>query len=293
VIDEPIGPPGSHQPQPAQLDHPNHRTGFTKSMVKTPTTTATSYLAASRTRAHASARKSLTGPRERGFATRSATHFDLDLPDVLHQVTEPSSGGLRLRFPLHRAGQEQAMSLHEKTAAGVGQLPEPLETRFNGMDRAIRLHAEIIDRVPAERDMAIKHLEELHDEKFGSIAVQFAERDVRSEQASEGAKRALDAALLAQKELVAQQNEANSAAAAKAEASFTKQIDQIGTIIQTQEKALDARITELKERIDRAEGSTEGAAGSRSDRRLDTGQVLTTLSVIAAVIGLLILAFRH
>lgn len=183
--------------------------------------------------------------------------------------------------------------LREETAADVTQLRELLETRLDGMDRAIRLHAEIIDRVPAERDMAIKHLKELHDEKFASIALQFAERDVRSEQATQGAKQALDAALLAQKELVAQQNEANSAAAAKAEASFTKQIDQIGTIIQTLEKALDARITELKERIDRGEGSTAGAAGSRSERRLDTGQVLMTLSVLAAVIGLLILAFRH
>jgi hypothetical protein len=183
--------------------------------------------------------------------------------------------------------------LHRETTTQVAQLRELLEARFDGMDRAIRLHAEIIDRVPLERDLAIKHLAELHDEKFASIALQFAERDVRSEQATEGAKQALDAALLAQKELVAQQNEANSAAAAKAEASFTKQIDQIGTIIQTLEKALDARITELKERIDRGEGSTSGAADSRSERRLDTGQVLTTLSVLAAVIGLLILAFRH
>ena len=183
--------------------------------------------------------------------------------------------------------------LREETGADVRQLRELLETRLDGMDRAIRLHAETIDRVPAERDTAIRHLAELHDEKFGSIALQFAERDVRCEQATEAAKQALDAALLAQKELVAQQNEANSAAAAKAEASFTKQIDQIGTIIQTMEKALDARITELKERIDRGEGSTSGAAGSRSERRLDTGQVLTTLSVLAAVIGLLILAFRH
>ncbi len=183
--------------------------------------------------------------------------------------------------------------LREETAADIGQLRELLEARFDGMDRAIRLNAEIIDRVPAERDIALKHLEDLHGEKFASIALQFAERDVRSEQATEGAKQALDAALLAQKELVAQQNEANSAAAAKAEASFTKQIDQIGTIIQTLEKALDARITELKERIDRGEGSSAGAAGSRSERRLDTGQVLTTLSVLAAVIGLLILAFRH
>jgi hypothetical protein len=183
--------------------------------------------------------------------------------------------------------------LHQETTTQVGQLRELLEARFDGMDRAIRLHAEIIDRVPAERDMAIRHLADLHDEKFTSIALQFTERDVRSEQATEGAKQALDAALLAQKELVAQQNEANSAAAAKAEASFTKQIDQIGTIIQTLERALDARITELKERIDRREGSTAGVAGSRSGRRLDTGQILMALSILAAVIGLLILAFRH
>jgi hypothetical protein len=193
-----------------------------------------------------------------------------------------------------RAEIEQIRArLREETAAEVGQLRELLQTRLDGMDQAIRLNAEIIGRMPAERDAAIKHLADLHDEKFASIALQFAERDVRTEQATEGAKQALDAALLAQKELVAQQNEANSAAAAKAEASFTKQIDQIGTIIQTLEKALDARITELKERIDRGEGSTAGAAGSRSERRLDTGQVLTTLSVLAAVIGLLIVAFRH
>ena len=183
--------------------------------------------------------------------------------------------------------------LREETATAVRQLRELLEARFDGIDQAIRLQAEIIDRVPAERDMAVKHLADLHAEKFASIALQFAERDVRSEQAAEDAKHAIAAALLGQKELVAQQNEANSAATAKAEASFTKQIDQIGTIIQTLEKALDARITELKERIDRGEGSTAGAAGSRSERRLDTGQVLTTLSVLAAVIGLLIVAFRH
>jgi hypothetical protein len=183
--------------------------------------------------------------------------------------------------------------LRAETAADIRQLRELLEVRFDGTDQAIRLHAEIIDRVPAEREMAIRYLADLQDEKFTSIALQFTERDVRTEQATEGAKQALDAALLAQKELVAQQNEANSAAAAKAEASFTKQIDQIGTIIQTLEKALDTRITELKERIDRGEGSSSGAAGSRSERRLDTGQVLTTLSVLAAVVGLLILAFRH
>ena len=151
--------------------------------------------------------------------------------------------------------------LREETVTEVGQLRELLEARLDGMDRAISL--------------------------------QFTERDVRSDQATVGSKQALAAALLAQKELVAQQNDANSAAAAKAEASFTKQIDQIGTIIQTMEKATDARITELKERIDRGEGSTAGAAGSRSDRAQVTNQVLMALSVLAAVIGLLIVTIRH
>lgn len=157
--------------------------------------------------------------------------------------------------------EEIRSRLRHETAAEVGQLRELLEARLDGMDRAISL--------------------------------QFTERDVRSGQATAGSKHAHDAALLAQKELVAQQNDANSAAAAKAEASFTKQIDQIGTIIQAMEKATDARITELKERIDRGEGSTAGAVGSRSERAQVTNQVLMALSVLAAVIGLLIVTFRH
>jgi hypothetical protein len=151
--------------------------------------------------------------------------------------------------------------LREETATQVAQLRELLETRLDGMDQAIGL--------------------------------QFTERDVRADQVAETAPQALGSAMSAQKELVAQHNDANSAATAKAEASFTKQIDQIGTIIQTMEKATDARITELKERIDRREGSTAGAAGSRSERAQVTSQILMMLSVLAAVIGLLILAFRH
>ncbi len=196
----------------------------------------------------------------------------------------------------------------EQLRRELAALREIIETRLDGMDRATGLASaqatgvreemdQIRGRLRAETAAEVRQLRELLETRLEgmdrAIALQFAERDVRTEHTTEGAKQALDAALLAQKELVAQQNEANSAAAAKAEASFTKQIDQIGAIIQTQEKALDARITGLKERIDRGEGSTAGAAGSRSERRLDTGQVLMALSVLAAVIGLLIVTFHH
>jgi hypothetical protein len=186
--------------------------------------------------------------------------------------------------------------LREETVATVLQLRELLEARFDGMDRAIELHAEIIDKLPADRDQAIAHLGALQDEKFSSIAKQFAERDIRTDQATEAAKQALDAALLAQKELVAQQNEANAVAAAKSETSFTKQIDQIGTIIQTLEKAMDARITELKERIDRGEGSTVGSASQRTETRLNTGQIIAAVGAFlaaAAIIVTVILATGH
>ncbi len=196
----------------------------------------------------------------------------------------------------------------EQLRREVATLREIIETRLDGMDRATEvansqaavLRAQIEQirgRLRDETATEVGQLRELLEARLDgtdrAIALQFAERDVRSEQAAMGSRQALEAALLAQKELVTQQNDANSIAAAKAEASFTKQIDQIGTIIQTMEKATDARITELKERIDRGEGSSAGAAGSRSERAQVTNQALMALSVLAAVIGLLIVTFRH
>ena len=190
----------------------------------------------------------------------------------------------------------------------VATLREILETRLDGMDRATELASahvtgvrkeieQIRGRLREETATQVAQLRELLETRLDgmdrAIGLQFTERDFRAEQVAESAPQALGSALSAQKELVAQQNDANSAATAKAEASFTKQIDQISTIIQTMEKAADARITELKERIDRGEGSTAGAAGSRSERAQVTSQILMMLSVLAAVIGLLILAFRH
>ena len=216
---------------------------------------------------------------------------------ALRELLETRMDGSDRATAIAQADLDQTRDrLREEITLATQQLRELHETRFDGMDRAIELHAEIIDKLPANRDQAIGHLAGLHDEKFSSIAKQFAERDIRTDQATEAAKQALDAALLAQKELVAQQNEANAVAAAKAEASFTKQIDQIGTIIQTLEKALDARITELKERIDRGEGSTVGATIQRTEQRLNIGAVLASLGAavgIAAIIVTIILATGH
>jgi hypothetical protein len=68
----------------------------------------------------------------------------------------------------------------------------------------------------------------------------------------------------------------------------TKQIDQIGTIIQTLEKALDARITELKERIDRGEGNANGVQQHTTESRLNNGLVISLFALLFLVVSVVV-----
>jgi hypothetical protein len=163
---------------------------------------------------------------------------------------------------------------------------EVITERLRGIDKATEVLHETVTRTPTEIQLAIGHLRELTDEKYHSTTLQFAERDIRTEQASKAAKEALDAALLAAKELVTAQNVANAAAAAKSEDNFTKLLDQTATLIRNQGEAADARLTEIKERIDRGAGGDEGAQRTRTESRLDTGQLMYLVIVIVAVAGL-------
>jgi hypothetical protein len=130
------------------------------------------------------------------------------------------------------------------------------------MDKAINLIQAQSDRAPTHIETAIAaavgRLQELHGEKFDSIAIQFKERDIRTEQTSRDNKVAIDAALQAQKEAVGKQNESNSQAIAKSEAAFIKQIDQIGVLVATMGNATDDKISDIKERITLIEGVKKG-----------------------------------
>ena len=161
---------------------------------------------------------------------------------------------------------------------------EILETRLDSMDRATSLRVAAIDKEPERTARQVQNLEHLQNERFVSIALQFRERDIRTDQAAIAQKQALDAALLAAKELVGQQNTANVEAAAKAETSFTKQIVQTSVLISTLEKALTDRILELKERMDRGEGSRAGGAEHRSAARSDSALGWQMVSALAALV---------
>ena len=166
---------------------------------------------------------------------------------------------------------------------------ELLEARLDAMDEATKLRLVEVTRFPTDVDRQLGALRDVQDEKFGAIARQFIERDTRTDQAARASKEALDAALQAAKELVGQQGESSAAAATKSETSFTKQIDAIGLVISTQEKALLARLEELKERIDRGDGTLSGArAGISSLGTIAFGSILILLNVIAVVVTIVL-----
>jgi hypothetical protein len=146
-----------------------------------------------------------------------------------------------------------------------------IETRLDGMDKAIKLLQDTADEFPARIDEKITALREVqeqkmvaleskHGEKFSSIYTQFKERDVRTDQSSKDSKVAVDAALQAAKEAVGEQNKSSALAIAKSESATTKQIDQLGVLIHQMDKAFDDKIADLKDRMTRIEGSRSGAS---------------------------------
>lgn len=191
----------------------------------------------------------------------------------------------------------------EELRRDVSALREILQARLDGMDRATVVLSETVNRTPTAIQTAISNLRELteeklgslsgqYDEKFRSIQQQFSERDVRGEQAATASASALAAALQAAKEAVFEQAQAAAKAADKTETSTAKQIDLLLAQIKAQGETFSDRLAELKERIDRGEGSTTGAAVFRTERRLDIGQVVAVVAVIVAILSVVLYALK-
>ena len=209
-------------------------------------------------------------------------------------IDEGFRGGDKVNVP----NPDPSLLTTQNLRDGLANLKELIGARLDAMDTATSLRLQAFDRVPADTHDQIGHLKEVvgeklgvQNEKFRGIAKQFEERDVRTAQASGAADDALKAALQAAKELVGAQGEASAAAAVKSETSFAKQVDQIGTILQTTQLALDARITELKERIDRGEGSSSGAEMSINSKRQDNQLLISVIGALLLLVSLAIAVF--
>jgi hypothetical protein len=161
---------------------------------------------------------------------------------------------------------------------------------LDGMDKAIVLLQDGHGSISTSISTHVRHLQEVmlqrfetvdqkfdtRDERFSGIQTQFNERDVRTEQSSTATKIAIDAALQAQKEMVAAQNTNIAQALARIEATGQKQIEQLVTLLQTSVQATESKISDLKDRLALIEGRSAGIGSS--------------WGVIAAVVGMAIAA---
>jgi len=182
--------------------------------------------------------------------------------------------------------------LRERSSHDNTMLRELIEARLDGNDQAIVLLRSTTDKIPVSIDSAIKRLQDLHEEKFNSIQTQFKERDTRTEQASKDSKVAIDAALSAQKESVDKQNTSNTLAVNKSEASFTKQVDEIGKRIDTVGKSLDEKVTDIKERLTTIESRTAGAIIQKQDTKDIWGYIIGLGGFLFAAVTLVVLLMK-
>jgi cation transport regulator ChaB/tetrahydromethanopterin S-methyltransferase subunit G len=165
-------------------------------------------------------------------------------------------------------------------------LRELIEARLNGNDHGISLLRATVDTFPDKTSAAVAALQELHEEKFNSIGIQFKERDVRTDQTSRDSKVAVDAALKAQQEAFAEQNKSSALAISKSEAATTKQIDLIGGNITALSKSIDDKFNDIKERVTSIEARTQGASIQKSETVQSTSQNWAYIvGSLGAVIG--------
>ena len=196
----------------------------------------------------------------------------------------------------------------------ISAFREVIEARLIGMDRAIAVIADQVDRLPADaatkcdelradinrqmlalRELIMSQIENVRSgsaDKFDSINGRFRERDAQLEQAAREGRISLDSALAAAKDAVSEHNKSNERAIEKAETATQKQIEAMLQLMTTSSRSLEERIGDLKTRLDRGEGQDTASTEARSERRVDVGSIIQAVAVMATIAGLIIVAFH-
>ena len=156
----------------------------------------------------------------------------------------------------------------------IANLKELVEAKFEANDEAEFALKELLLT-------KIEQLAAVTNERFTGVAAQFAERDTRTDQRAGDTKLAVDAAFAAAKE-----------ATAKIEAGFTKSIDGLQDLMNTNTKASDEKIGDLKDRLTTIESRTQGIGFANQDNRSSVGTVIAVISLIVAAGTLFTMVLR-
>jgi hypothetical protein len=173
----------------------------------------------------------------------------------------------------------------------IANLEKLVITRIEGLESAQGQFQESITRVPTEVQKAVEAVRELMNERFSTYGAmlegadrvsqerlvglhkQFAERDIRTDQAQRDAKTAIDAALQSAKEAVG-----------KSEMATVKQIDQLGDLLRTVTNGITGQIGDLKDRVTSIESRTQGLSAAATEARQVKDSNSTNLGLIYAVV---------
>lgn len=166
-------------------------------------------------------------------------------------------------------GPDPSTLTTQMTYREISSLKELLTSELNGVKRAIDVaHLDLV-RVPTEVQKQVGSLKELLFEKIdhvckllnthvGHLEKQFDTIERQRIEQKTDTRTAVDDALKAAKEAVAQSNLSNATAVLKSEAAFTKMIDAHATLLTTFDSAHNERINTLKEQLAKAEGRGGG-----------------------------------
>jgi hypothetical protein len=164
------------------------------------------------------------------------------------------------------------MNMPAEIAKDVLGLRELVRERLAGID-----HQQV-----AQREWLLGEISRVADvsaERFLAIGTRFDERDERTRQAALESRISLDAALAAAKEAVGQQNESNTRAIQVAGEAVQKQIDALTVLMSSSIASLEIRIRELKERLDKGEGTKQGGKETLTGIYALLGAVLTVITI--------------
>ena len=175
-----------------------------------------------------------------------------------------------------------------------GQL-DVLRERLAGIDVATELRVGTGTAVTAATDEKIGHLASLMEERFASIAIQFKERDTRSERESRDNKVAVDAAFAAQKEAASEQNKSNTLAIDKSEKATAETLNKQADLFKSATDALSDKIDDLRQGLAEirlmVNGVTQSHVGGQEQRAgiyAAAGFVISLIFVAIAIAGIAI-----